>query len=87
LRVQVHDGANNARTFDFISYFALMFSIYQKQYINVNTIDFGNQLIDTMTEFIQGPCKENQQIISGKVIDTCRDLIQSFQEGSEELLY
>jgi hypothetical protein len=35
--------------------------------------------VETLTEMIQGPCRENQvSLIGAKVIDNCRDLISNF---------
>jgi len=42
--------------------------------------------METLTEFIQGPCVENQKnLIRAKVIDNCRDLISSFTSEKERL--
>jgi len=39
----------------------------------------------TLTEFIQGPCKENQtSLVNCKVIDNCTELI--FAYNSEKIL-
>lgn len=55
---------------------AQMLAAYEKQYINCQTCDLGQQLIDTLIEVIQGPCKENQRrLVEAKIIDCCRDLV------------
>jgi hypothetical protein len=75
----MQDGVVNSKSFDFVAYVSLMFGVYEKSYINCETVELGHQIIETLTEFIQGPCKENQKtLISSKVIDNCRDLISSF---------
>lgn len=53
-----------------------MLSNFEKQFINCHTCDLGQQLIDTLVEVIQGPCKMNQKrLVEAKIIDCCRDLI------------
>lgn len=53
-----------------------MLGQYEKQYVNCYSCELGYQLIDTLIELIQGPCKENQRtLVTSKVIDNCRDLI------------
>jgi hypothetical protein len=43
-------------------------------------------MVETLTEFIQGPCKENQRtLVTSKVIDNCRDLISSSNTERELL--
>jgi hypothetical protein len=45
----------------------------------------GNQIIDTLIEFIQGPCRENQRaLISAKIIDNCRNFLLDFQITNNE---
>jgi len=54
-----------------------MMAMYEKQYLNCYTTNFGLQLIDTLIEAVQGPCKLNQkQLVEAKIIDCCRDLVQ-----------
>ena len=66
------------KTVDFISFISLQLGHYTKIF-NTDTLDFGDQLIDTMTEVIQGPCRENQKaLIAAKTIDFSRDFINSF---------
>ena len=43
-------------------------------------------MMETLTEFIQGPCKENQRaLVNAKVIDNCRDLISQGTTSDREL--
>lgn len=53
------NGIVNPKSFDFISYVAQMLAIYEKQYINCFSCELGMQIIDTLIEVIQGPCKLN----------------------------
>ena len=44
----------------------------------------GNQLIEALVEFVQGPCRANQKtLVDTKVIDCCRDLL-SQGSGNED---
>ena len=88
LREQIlKNGVQNQRSFDFISYIAQMLAIYEKQFINCYSCNLGMQLIDTLIEAIQGPCKMNQiRLVDAKIIDCCRDLIQQGQQKKSELL-
>ena len=79
------DGQINPKTFDFVGYISTMLGVFEKQYVNCYSCELGYQLIDTLIELIQGPCKENQRtLVTSKVIDNCRDLIS--QGGSEREL-
>ncbi len=55
----MENGQINAKSFDFVSYVSGMLGIYEKSYVNCYSCQLGNQIIDTLTELIQGPCKEN----------------------------
>lgn len=63
LREQKSEGVINSKTFDFVSNIAVMFGIYIKGFTNCYSSNLGDQLMSTLTEFIQGPCKENQTTI------------------------
>ena len=52
--------------------------------LNNNTSDLINQLVDTLTESIEGPCKPNQRaLVHAKIIDTSREYIAGFKRPSE----
>ena len=60
-----------------------MLGVYEKSYVNCYSCPLGYQIMETLTEVIQGPCKANQRtLVSAKVIDNCRDMI-SQGSGSE----
>ena len=59
LRQQVNNGILNNKSFDFITYVAQMMAIYEKQFINCYTCGLGMQLMETLIEVVQGPCKMN----------------------------
>ncbi len=43
-------------------------------------------MIDSLIEFIQGPCKGNQDaLISAKIIDSSRDFLAGFEKPNEYL--
>lgn len=77
LREQVMlNGQTNSKTFDVVTFISTMLGAYENEYVNCYSSNLGNQMMDTLTEFIQGPCKENQRaLVNAKVIDNCRDLI------------
>lgn len=59
IRQQVNiDGKLKNTSFDFPSFYAKMLEQFQKIFNN-NTSDILNQLVETLTECIQGPCKMN----------------------------
>ena len=50
------------------------------------TCDLGQQMIDSLIEFIQGPCAGNQAaLIQAKIIDSSRDFLAGFEKPSEYL--
>lgn len=54
------DGKPKNYSIDFITTLAKIYEQFQKIFNN-NTTTMGHQLIDTLTESIQGPCKGNQR--------------------------
>lgn len=53
-----------------------MFTIYVKSFVNRYSTELGNQIIETLVEFVQGPCTESQRtLVDTKSIDCCRDLL------------
>mmetsp|Transcript_66902 Transcript_66902/g.56810 ORF Transcript_66902/g.56810 Transcript_66902/m.56810 type:complete len:117 (+) Transcript_66902:2521-2871(+) len=59
--------------------FVQLLCIIYKQFLNINCkelIWLGIQIVDTLVEFVQGPCKQNQiQIVKDKGLDTARDVL------------
>ena len=52
--------------------------------MNDQTFDVCNQLIDTLIESIQGPCKLNQRsLVESKIIDSSREYISGFEKESD----
>jgi RyR and IP3R Homology associated len=63
-----------------------MLGVYQKQYINCYSDEMGGQMLDTLVEVIQGPCKDNQRsLVSSKAIDICKDIINIRTNEKREL--
>jgi len=61
LREQCQEGGKcKNNSIDFITIYAKVYEQFQKIFNN-NTSEIGHQLIDTLTESIQGPCKGNQR--------------------------
>jgi inositol 1,4,5-triphosphate receptor type 3 len=75
LRHQVIENQVLGRNHDFVYNAAVQFSTYVK-FVNVHSLDLGNQLVDFIMECVQGPCEGNQQkLVGAKIIDTCKDLM------------
>ena len=78
------DGVSLGLNFDFPTYFSTMLGVFTKD-ANVDIMDLGGQIIDTLVELIQGPCRGNQKaLISAKIIDNSRDFIAEYQEVGME---
>ena len=42
-------------------------------------MDLAHQMVDTIVETVQGPCKENQQaLVNAKILDSSREFINAF---------
>lgn len=79
------DGNQNGKTYDFISLIARMLGEFYKIF-SANTCDMGQQMLDSLIEFIQGPCPGNQAaLIDAKIIDSSRDFLAGFEKPSEFL--
>ncbi len=53
------DGQTNPKSFDLVAFVATMLGVYEKQYVNAFSCEMGFQLLDTLIELVQGPCKDN----------------------------
>ena len=86
LREQINIDENvSGKTFDFVSQLARMVGEFYKIFSST-TCDLGQQMIDSLIEFIQGPCQGNQDaLISAKIIDSSRDFIAGFEKPNEYL--
>lgn len=74
------------KSFNFINQAAVMLGQFIKIF-NTDNSEVGVLAIECLTEFVQGPCRENQRsLISAKVIDHTRDFIQVYIEEIEDLL-
>ena len=83
LREQKADNVTNNKSFDFVTHIATMFGTFIKGYTICYSSNLGDQLMATLTEFIQGPCKQNQSaLINARVIDNCSELIFSYNSKS-----
>lgn len=87
LREQVTaSGMKSNRSFDFVAYVSNMFTIYVKSYVNCYSTKMGNQIIEALVEFIQGPCRDSQRtLVDTKAIDCCRDLLNQGMGNAAEL--
>jgi len=60
--------------------------MYVKSYVNCYSVDLGNQLIQALVEFVQGPCRPNQTtLVETKVIDCGRDLLAQGSISQDDL--
>ena len=84
LRQQTNeDGKSKLNSFDFTQFLAKTFEQFQNT-LNDQTFDVCNQIVDTLTEAIQGPCKLNQKaLVNAKLIDSSREYITCFEKDSE----
>jgi hypothetical protein len=83
LREQRQDGVLNTKTFDFVNATGGLLATYLK-FLHSANLQLGYQLIDTLTEVVQGPCRENQRALSqAKVIVSGRDLLTCLKSRSE----
>jgi len=87
LRVQMTPAERkNPKSIDFIAKCSNLLSIYVKSYVNCYSTEFGTQLIDALVEFVQGPCRENQNtLVDTKVIDCGRDLLSKGNQNEEDM--
>jgi hypothetical protein len=56
---RMSDGQINPKSFDFVGFISTMLGVFEKQYVNSYSCEMGFQMMDTLIELIQGPCKEN----------------------------
>ena len=80
------DGVKNQHSFDFVAYCSTLLGIYVKTYVNCYSTVLGNQLIEALVEFVQGPCRPNQKtLVDTKVIDCCRDLLSQGSSNTDDM--
>lgn len=79
------DGKLKNGSIDFITTLAKIYEQFQKIFNN-NTSTIGHQLIDTLIESIQGPCKGNQRaMVQAKIFDSSREYISGYEQEIEHL--
>ena len=67
------------KNFNFPTFVSNMVGMFAKE-ANIHIMELGGQLIDTLIEFVQGPCRGNQSaLIVAKIIDNARDFIANYQ--------
>ena len=86
LREQWIGGTLHGKTVDFVLNISEYLGSYTK-ILQFTNIRLGYQLLDTLTEMVQGPCRGNQRLLSQpKNIDTCRDLLTCLKHSSDQEL-
>lgn len=86
LREQRIEDKLHPKSFDFVTAVSGMLGSYIKM-MHADNIDLGFQIIDTLTEVVQGPCKGNQRVLSQpKIIDNGRDLLDIMKRPEDRKL-
>ena len=71
------EGRPKPKSTNIVALFARHFEAIQKIINNV-TAGFSSQLLDTIIEVVQGPCKENQRtLVIYKILDSSRELVNA----------
>jgi len=84
LREQWIGGTLHGKSVDFVLIISGYLGTYTK-ILHFSNIRLGYQLLDTLTEMVQGPCRGNQRLLSQpKSIDTCRDLLTCLKHSSDQ---
>lgn len=84
LQTYLHQQTHSRRSHDLVSLCASLLGVLLKR---LRASDFlqCSQCFDTVTEFIQGPCKDNQEaVISGSFLDSA-SLLLSLDESKDSL--
>jgi hypothetical protein len=86
VREQSIDGIVHTKSFDFVNCISNMLGPYIK-FMHKDNMKLGFRLIDTLTEIVQGPCRENQRVLSQvKIIDNGRDLLTCLKRPNDLLI-
>ena len=57
-----------------------------KNFVNCYSTELGITIIQSLCEFVQGPCKLNQAtLVQCKTIDCCRDLLSQGQSNEVDM--
>ena len=83
LREQTNAGGVPMKNYNFVLLMGSLLGQFYKIF-NSETCQLGHQIIDTLIELVQGPCRENQRaLIGAKIIDYSRDFIVGFKKRDE----
>jgi len=84
LREQTNENSVQKKSFDLVGQTAGALSQYVKVINSMNT-EVGLQILETLIEFLQGPCRQNQEVLCmhTKIIDNVKDIISSFKSPGE----
>ena len=86
LRQQTHeDGKQKLNSIDMCQFLSKTLEQFQNIF-NDQTFDVCDQLVGTLIEMIQGPCKLNQRsLVNANIIDSSREYIAGFELEAELL--
>ena len=84
LREQCENGAVSAKSLNIVALVGSLLGVYVKL-LHKDNLQLGFQILDTLTEVTQGPCRDNQRELSQpKLIDNCRDLLTSLSTKTDK---
>ena len=83
LRAQMVLGEVHSQSFNFVQAGSEFLSQYLK-FLQISVLPIGLQLLDTLVEMVQGPCRENQRLLSQpKSLENCRDILQALRDPKD----
>jgi len=83
LRVQTIQGELHSQSFNFVQGISELLSKFLK-FLSADSLPIGLQLLDTLVEMVQGPCRENQRLLAQpKSIENCRDILLALRDPSD----
>jgi len=84
LREQRESGTVSAKSLNLVALVGSILAMYVK-ILHKDNLELGFQVLDTLTEMTQGPCRDNQRELSQpKLIDNGRDLLISLSTKTEK---
>lgn len=86
LREQRKDGAVCAFTVNMVATIGTLLCRFSRMPHKI-TMEVGQQLLDTLTEMVQGPCPGAQTDLSQpNILDSCKDLLSSLRTSQDRAL-
>lgn len=86
LRAQIIQGELHSQSFNFVQGISELLSKFLK-FLSADSLPIGLQLLDTLVETVQGPCRENQRLLAQpKSIENCRDVLLALRDPSDRAM-